>query len=331
MNAVTGTLIDDQVLQDAVMLACHAPSLHNSQPWRWVSEGSVLHLFADRTRLVLAADSSGRELLLSCGAVLDHLVVAMAAAGWDTVLERFPDPHEPDHLATLIFHRSEGVTDAQRRRAEAILRRRTDRLPFTAPRHWAEIETLLRMAVIPHHVMADVVLDADRPQLAKASRLTEELREYDPSYESELEWWTSPFASGDGVPPSALASASEAGRLDVARAFPTAAPNDRRHDTGDDHSRIFVLSTHNGDARLDVLRCGEALSAILLEGTLAGLASCTLTHMTETVPSREIIRLLTGQTGSPQLLIRFGVVPSGEESLPMTPRRPLADVMETHR
>ena len=330
MNDVTGTLIDDRVLQDAVTLACHAPSLHNSQPWRWVSDGPLLHLFADRTRLVNAADSSGRELLLSCGAVLNHLLVAMAATGWDTVVERFPDPHQPDHLATLSFHQGQVVTDAQRRRAQAILRRRTDRLPFNEPRHWAEIEPLLRMAVIPHHVMADVVLDADRPQLAEASRLTEKMREYDPSYESELEWWTSPFASGDGVPPSALPSASEAGHVDVARAFPTAARNDRRHDAGDDHSKIFVLSTHNGDARLDVLRCGEALSAVLLEGTLAGLASCTLTHMTESVTSREIIRLLTGQTGAPQLLIRFGVVRSSDE-LPMTPRRPLAEIMQTHR
>jgi hypothetical protein len=41
---------------------------------------------------------------------------------------------------------------------------------------------------------------------------------------------------------------------------------------------IFVLSTHSEDARLDVLRCGEALSAVLLEGTFAGLATCTLTH-----------------------------------------------------
>ena len=99
---------------------------------------------------------------------------------------------------------------------------------------------------------------------------------------------------------------------------------------GDDHSKIFVLSTHNGDARLVVLRCGEALSAALLEGTLAGLASCTLTRMTETSTSREIIRLLTGQVGMPQLLIRFGAVPSSDE-LPMTPRRPLAEIMQTDR
>ena len=49
------------VIQDAVRLACRAPSLHNSQPWRWVAETSTLHLFADFTRVMNAADPEGRE------------------------------------------------------------------------------------------------------------------------------------------------------------------------------------------------------------------------------------------------------------------------------
>jgi len=79
---------------------------------------------------------------------------------------------------------------------------------------------------------------------------------------------------GDGVPPTALVSTSEAGHLDV---------------------------------------------AVLLKGTLAGLATCTLTQMTEVRPSRDIIWQVTGQIGSPQLLIRFGVAPSSRERLPVTP------------
>jgi hypothetical protein len=328
---MTETMVEDRVLQEAVMLACRAPSLHNSQPWRWISDGAVLHLFADHMRLMLAADSSGRELLLSCGAVLDHLRVAMAAAGWDTTVERFPDPHQPDHLAALTFTPTDVVTDAQGRRADAILLRRTDRLPFDAPDGWVEIETRLRLAVITHQVMADVVLERDRPVLAEASRLTETLRASDPSYQTELEWWTSPFAVNDGVPPSALVSASEIGRTEVARTFPLAARSDRRRDTGEDRSKIFVLSTHNEDGRLDVLRCGEALSAVLLEATLLGFATCTLTHMTEVMSSRDIIRQVTGQIGSPQLLIRIGVAPSNTRPLPVTPRRPLAEVLAVHR
>jgi hypothetical protein len=103
---------------------------------------------------------------------------------------------------------------------------------------------------------------------------------------------------------------------------------DRRSELPGDRSAIIVLSTGHEDARVDVLRCGEALSAVLLECTVAGLATCTLTHMTEVMPSRDIIRQLTGQIGSPQLLIRIGVAPSDQQQAPATPRRALAEVLE---
>ena len=89
---------------------------------------------------VLHTDRSTRQAHISCGAVLDHLRVAMAAAGWMAVVDRFPTPNNPGHLATVEFTRLDCVTDDQRRRADAILKRRTDRLafmaPFTAPITW---------------------------------------------------------------------------------------------------------------------------------------------------------------------------------------------------
>jgi len=329
---MTRTEPAEDVIRNAVTLACRAPSLHNSQPWRWTLCGSELHLFADRTRVILSTDSTGREVLLSCGAVLDHLRVAMSAAGWDTIVERFPDPHDPDHVAALKFTPAATVTDVQRDRANAILMRRTDRLPFEAPPEWPSMESRIRLTVIPHHVMTDIVLDRDRPILAEASRLTEQLRSNDPSYQSELGWWTSPFALSDGVPKTALVSKTEADRVDVARTFPPATPTQRRRDISVDRSKIIVLSTSHEDARCDVLRCGEALSDVLLECTLAGLATCTLTHMTEIAPSRDAIRRLIGQTGSPQVLIRIGIAPSDDQQQAhATPRRPLAEVLEIRR
>lgn len=315
------------VVHDAVMLACRAPSLHNSQPWRWVADGACLHLFADRQRLLQAADPSGRELLLSCGAVLDHLRVAMAAAGWDARTRRFPNADEPDHLASFDFARIPIPSDVQRQRADAILRRRTDRLPFAVPRNWAALESLLRSAIDTFGVMLDVVPDDARQQLAEASRLTEALRRNDPTYQSELRWWTSPFELDQGVPPSSRVAASDASRVDVARSFPTAGYGGRRPQIEEDHSKILVLSTRDDD-RVAVLRCGEALSTVLLECTVAGLATCTLTHMTEVSPSRDLINQLTGQDGQPQLLIRVGRTPANERQAPMTPRRPVTDVLE---
>ncbi|MBB3750738.1 nitroreductase [Mycolicibacterium sp. BK634] len=322
--------LDPRMIARAVELACRAPSVHNSQPWRWVADGPTLKLFLDTTRVPHATDPSGREAIISCGAVLDHLRAALAATGWRAEIARFPDAADPRHVATVDVSPSEFVGEIDRARADAILTRHTDRLPFTSPPNWTVFEPVLRGIVDAERTTLHVLPDVVRPQLAQASRLTESLRRYDSSYQAELYWWTARYEVSDGVPYTTLVSVADRDRVDVARTFPTGEHPDRRPEVDHDRSTILVLSTF-GDSRLDALACGEALSAILLEATAAGLASCTLTHMTELEASRDIVRALTGTQDHPQVLIRVGLVPSIAQLPPATPRRPLADVLEFRR
>jgi hypothetical protein len=88
-------MVDADVITGALELAVRAPSLHNSQPWRWVAGGGVLELFADPTRIGRSTDSTGREVLISCGALLDHLRVAMAAARLGGAHRPVPEPEQP--------------------------------------------------------------------------------------------------------------------------------------------------------------------------------------------------------------------------------------------
>src|SRR5690242_17692399 len=206
-----------EVIRDAMRLACRAPSLHNSQPWRLIVDGERVRLFADPARIVRATDKSGREALLGCGALLDHFRVAMAAAGFDTEVDRFPDPDNPLHVATIDFTALEFVTDAHRRRADAILLRRTDRLPFAAPRNWDAFEAALRATGDSESVRIDVIPFQLRAQLAEASALSESLRLFDSAYHAELNWWTAAFEITDGIPHSSLVSAPESDRVDVGR------------------------------------------------------------------------------------------------------------------
>ena len=324
------TMVDVDVITGAMTLAVRAPSLHNSQPWRWVADGGVLELFADPTRIGRSTDSTGREVLISCGAVLDHFCVAMAAAGWEALIDRFPNPNNHDHLATLEFRRMEFVTDAHRARAEAIGHRQTDRLPFAAPPQWHSFEPVLRQTVDASVADLDVIPDDSRPQLADASRLTAEMRRYDSSYHAELQWWTAHSDSSQGIPPGSLLSETEAQRVDVARDFPTGRDRERRALVGGDHAKILVLSTYD-DSPGNALGCGEALSTVLLECTMASLATCTLTHMIELHASREIVRRLTGRLAEPQLLIRVGTIPQTESPPSPTPRRPLNEVLQIRR
>ncbi|WP_158018995.1 Acg family FMN-binding oxidoreductase [Mycobacterium basiliense] len=319
-----------EALKNAVLLASRAPSVHNSQPWRWVAEYGAqitLRLFVDRNRTVPATDRSGRQALLSCGAVLDHFRTAAASAGWYANVVRFPNPNDSAQLATIDFGATEHVTEAERRRADAMLRRRTDRLAFDRPRYWNLVEPILRGIVDEDVAMLDVLTDHQRPQLVEASQLSAALRRDDPTYHAELDWWTSPFALVEGIPPSSLPSDTERHRVDVGREFPVRGHQNRRAEVSADFSKILVLSTRT-NTRNDVLRCGEALSRVLLECTMAGMATCTLSHLIESAESREAVRELIGRRGDPQVLIRAGTAPSIDDIPAPTPRRSIDSVFE---
>ncbi len=324
---MTRMMADTTVITTAVELACRAPSLHNSQPWQWVASSKSVDLFVDSHRKVTSTDRSGREAIISCGAALDHFRIAMAAAGWDTNVERFPNPNNLDHLASTDFVSVDFVSQARRDRADAISRRRTSRLPFRPPKHWAALEPVVRTSFESDSVTLDVLGADARPRLAEASQLTEAMRRYDDDYHQELMWWTAPSRQSEGIPESALVSEADAGRVDVNRRFP-ADPDEWSSAGTTDEAKILVLSTPGG-TRGDALRCGEALSAILLECTMAGLATCPVTHITELEASRDIIRdLMSDSAAVPQVLIRVGIEPEGDLVRPPTPRRPLSEVLE---
>lgn len=307
--------------------ACRAPSLHNSQPWRWMFGGGVLHLFADHARVGHHTDVTGQEVVLSCGAALDHLRVASAVAGWQVTIDRYPDPHDHDHLASVNFHRAAVAGEHERELGNAISRRHTDRLAFAAPESWIELEQQLRAVLDGTGVDLDVIDDNGRPALADASRRSERHRLNDASYQYELLWWTGSSRVGDGIPASALPSSAEAHRVDVAREFPVYSGGDRSAQADRDHSKILVLSTFD-DSRQNTLKCGEALSRVLLECTVADLATCPLTHMIELHASRETVRRLTGRRAEPQVLIRVGRALETGRAVARTARRPFGEVLE---
>lgn len=318
------TTVARDVVQDAVALACRAPSYHNSQPWRWLLDRGGLHLHLDPARVV-QTDPAERQALISCGAALDHLCVAMAAAGWTANVDRFPDPDDLEHLASITFTETTVVTEEQGRRADAIATRRTDRLPFDPVPDWTAVETGLRSRLDETVALVDVIDDADREELAYATDLTDILRLYDSPYFATLQRWTAPFEASEGIPYGSLVSAAEGDRVDVARTFPFSHNPERRAHTPTDLSTILVISAHDDTPR-DLLGCGETLSTILLEATVAGLATCTLTHLTELATSRHVVEELIGHP-LPQVLIRIGRAPGNEHYPPPTPRRPLADVL----
>src|SRR6266540_575997 len=122
---------DHETLRGAIALATRAPSVHNTQPWRWLLGDSTVHLMADWTRQLPATDPDGRDLLISCGTALHHLRVALAALGWAGEVHLLPNQGDPTHLAAVEPH-PHVPSKEDIALAAAIPVRRTDRRRFSS-------------------------------------------------------------------------------------------------------------------------------------------------------------------------------------------------------
>ncbi|QQZ17052.1 MULTISPECIES: Acg family FMN-binding oxidoreductase [Rhodococcus] len=319
---------DRRTVESAVALACRAPSLHNSQPWRWVM-GTNLRLYSDPDRLLPATDGFGRQMVISCGAALNHLEYAFTANRWRPVIERLPRSSDRQLLSTVGFVPAPTPTDFVARMAAAIERRRTERLPLDAPSAWTEtLEQLVRI-IAGTGVELEDLGERSRPALEDASRRMTGLRHDDPTYQAELRWWSGRGLFPDGVPEQARPSDSQQHSVHLSREFPPGRASTPDGSPSEDRAAILLLSTST-DSRLDWLRSGEALSAVLLACTDRGLATCPVTHLTERAATRTMLRELSSGDGMPQVLIRVGAGTGVGEPSP-TPRRPLSEVLVRER
>ncbi|GGS28419.1 Acg family FMN-binding oxidoreductase [Actinokineospora fastidiosa] len=316
---------DHDTLMSAIALANRAPSVHNTQPWRWLVGTRSLHLMADRTRWLPATDPHGRDLVMSCGAALHHLRVALAARGWSTV-DLSVDAEGDDHLAAL------GLRPCPPEGAElaaAIPLRRTDRrrysarpVPDRAVAELARAAARLGVAAIP------LVGEEERLEVAVSLLAGAARQRVDPRVRRELVHWT---GRTHGLPEGVPAANSPSGAVRHGglpmRYFPrgvlTEPPGGP---VGPDVGLLLVLATA-GDTRAAWLRAGEAASAVLLAATTLGMATCVLSQNVEVdgVRARLRDRLLAGR-GEPQLVIRVGYAPESAGPLPATARRPVGEV-----
>src|SRR4029450_3322530 len=88
-------------LANAAAAAGYAPSIHDTQPWRWRVGSDTLDLYVHRSRVLPVADPGTRLATLSCGAARLHARTALAAEGWRVTIARMPDAADQDHLAHL--------------------------------------------------------------------------------------------------------------------------------------------------------------------------------------------------------------------------------------
>lgn len=308
----------EQALRQAAAVAVAAPSIFNTQPWRWQVGRTLLRLWADRDRQLLVADPEGRLLTISCGVGLHHARLALAAAGHRAVVHRLPDQADPDLLATIELAGAHQPTAAELELYQAIPRRRTDRRAFGTDPVPEELTQALVAAAEAQNVHLHLVTREQIAVLALAAAQAGVLQLSNSEYRKELIRWTHrPPWSGDGVP-TATAVQSTPRSVPVRDFAPFGGPA-MPAGAHTDHGALYAVVFTGEDTPRAWLRSGEALSAVLLTATAHGLGTAPISDVTELTVTRDQLRHLLPGIGAPQLAVRIGHAPAG--SPPPVPRR----------
>jgi nitroreductase len=295
-----------------IELAGRAPSVHNTQPWRFKVSEQAIELHADTCRQLLE-DPAGREMLISCGAALYGLRLGVRSLGYRAEVDLFPGP---SLLARVRPGPPAPMTSDERRMLRAVPHRHTHRGPFEpGPLPAGLLARLTDDAAAEGATLTVVDAGPARRKLTAILAAWSRMQDLYPGSQAgirsraETERWTREAGSQarDGVPAHAFpaGTAREPGRLpqrdfDLGRGWgllPSGGPP----------APVTALLVTSGDYQDEWLRAGQALHRLLLRAASQWVFAGLQTQPLQATSVRAQIRSGLALPGSPQMLLQLGV------------------------
>jgi hypothetical protein len=325
--AMTEQVIDLTDLRLLAAAAGAAPSLHNSQPWRFRPSPDLrtVRVYGDERRSVPVTDPSGRALRISVGAAVFNLRVAAGRLGRDAGVRLLPDPDDPLLLAEVDLSGTPAPPGFGPSLYPAIQQRHSCREPF-ANRDVPEavFGELVAAAEAEGATLAPLEEAAVRRVLAVTAQAEQRTAD-DVAKVAETRGWLRVEApAADGIPAAALGPQDPDARVPM-RSFtpdpdttPAVAP--QRFEA---LPQLCTLATA-ADGPADWLRAGQALERVWLLATVHGLRLSVLHQAVEYPDTRRRLRDPDDPPDHVQLVLRLGYGPPGAA----TGRRPVEEVLD---
>ncbi|TDD60642.1 nitroreductase [Kribbella antibiotica] len=318
---MSGIALSADDRETMILAAVLAPSMHNTQPWRFRFAGSVVEVYRDRDRELPAEDPQRRMLFVSLGAAILNLRVGAAVRGYGSQVRHLVDKRRPDLVALVELGDPDGSQLSVL--GPYLTKRRTNRQPYTDERVPDETRAGLDLAA---RIEGARLQWLDRPSLRWWLHMaTKEAGGADDASRAriaERRQWVGGDRSVDGVPSRALGPRAARG-LPAARDLAVAAADlERPLGVFEAEPQLAVLATRF-DGPIEWLRAGQAMERVLLAAASHGLATSLLNQVIEHAELRWQINDPLGLWQRPQAVLRVGYGPP----VLRTPRRPIADVL----
>jgi nitroreductase len=303
---------DEADLRRAAAAAILAPSLHNSQPWRFRLRDGAIEVLADPDRRLAVADSTGWAVRVACGAATLNARLALATADVPADVVLRPDRSEPDLLARLTPGPARPATYLETDLYAAVPRRHSHRRPFWPDPVPPEVRLRLIEAARTEAGWLDLLVGMTALSgFAEIAQSADRVLRRDARYQAEMSAWTPTLTGTSAVEPQDL--------------LPQRDYADHPRAPGRDFEPeplVAILGTV-GDLPTDQIIAGQALQRVLLTATDAGLACSLISQPIEVPAARDQLRRSLSRSGMPQMALRIGYGQPGQR----TSRRELSAVL----
>jgi hypothetical protein len=322
--------LHSQDIELLVWAAAHgtlAPSKHNTQPWRFELFDDHLDVHLDGSRLLPASDPLGREAVISCGAAVANIRLALRASGATPHVTLIPYGDSSSCLASIRVGERSPLTDTEKPLYDAITERHTNRGSLDgAAVPPALVVALVRLATAEGAGLRLVQIPGEQRDLGDVTAAAARRADSNSALRAELLEWVR--ADGeetvDGVPATAAGLGAEGARQHV----PT-----RNFDvTGAvggvgavlPKEPLWAILWTTGDTVGDWLLAGQAMQMMLLRATADGASASFANQAIEDGIARQVLRERLSLPGPAQVVLRLGV----GAAVPSTPRRAPEDVID---
>ena len=301
-------------LASIVECAGLAPSVHNTQPWTFLTSPDEIVVRAERRRGPRRSrpvrPTTVDQLWGGRGVLPEQLFHAL---GHECAITILPDDNDSDLIARLSFGERRPETEQDAAMVASITRRFTDRGSYTPVDLAPGLILELDHGIDARGGWLKVINDpADRVAVIQALTAAEDAEATDPAYRTELDTWVRAAKGVDGIPVAALDAGGSTNSVNEVPLRDFTGHNQHPHPGGDgppptvERDTLIAIGT-SSDTPRDWVNAGQAVGWLLLRLTLANISTQPLGQALDIESVRQRLAGELGLLGHIQFLVRTGL------------------------
>ncbi|MCG8322267.1 MAG: hypothetical protein MI921_22410 [Cytophagales bacterium] len=300
------------IIELLIKYAIKAPSVHNTQPWRFAYRNNVIKVFPDYNRRLPMADQDDHALFISLGCAVENLVIAANHFGYRADIDYFP-PLENNECIRIRL--TEGRVDLDNRLFEAIDNRQSTRNRYKGRKIPGEDMKALQNAA--HYEGVRTLVFSGQQEILPLIEFIKEasfLRFSNNSFKHELIYWIrfntrEAKQTGDGLYTASMGFPSVPswlGRL-IMRLIKPSGEAKRVEKLVKSSSAMMVFIAESNQKK-NWINLGRAFERVALTATVLNIKHAHLNMPCEEIEVRKKLAAYLGlpDNQQPLLLIRLG-------------------------